>query len=94
MICSGRSSNIAGLPNSTDDFRNGSSSAIWGPGRALPITPKKRKYRARSEVSASGLGCVKTRTDLVILPSGGRIFAFFCSERDHKPQNPGCRHTA
>jgi len=26
--------------------------------------------------------------------SGGQISAFFCSERDHKPQNSGCSHTA
>jgi hypothetical protein len=28
------------------------------------------------------------------MSSGGRIFAFFCSERDHKPQNFGCGYTA
>src|SRR5271167_1834180 len=28
------------------------------------------------------------------MPSEGRIFAFFCSERDHKPQNSGCGYTA
>src|ERR1700681_1831351 len=28
------------------------------------------------------------------MPSGGRNFAFFCSERDHKPQNSGCGYTA
>jgi hypothetical protein len=28
------------------------------------------------------------------MPSAGRIFAFFCSERDHKPQNSRCSHTA
>jgi hypothetical protein len=27
------------------------------------------------------------------MPSEGRIFAFFCSERDHKPQNSGCGYT-
>jgi hypothetical protein len=33
-------------------------------------------------------------SDLVVMPSGGRIFAFFCSARDHKPQNSGCVYTA
>jgi hypothetical protein len=28
-------------------------------------------------------GCAKTKSDLVVMPSGGRIFAFFCSARDH-----------
>src|SRR5258708_5095697 len=44
-------------------------------------------------LSASGPGCVKTKSDLVVMPSEGRIFAFFCSERDHKPQNSGCGYT-
>jgi hypothetical protein len=39
-------------------------------------------------------GCAKTKTDLVVMSSGGRIFVFFCSERDHKPQNCGCGYTA
>src|SRR5712692_547112 len=39
------------------------------------------------------LGCVKTKPDLVVMPSEGRMFAFFCSERDHKPQNSGCGYT-
>jgi hypothetical protein len=36
---------------------------------------------------------VKTKSDLVVMPSEERIFAFFCSERDHKPQNSGCGYT-
>jgi len=36
-----------------------------------------------------GLGCVKTKSDLVVMPSGGRIFAFFCSERDPVFTQPG-----
>ena len=43
--------------------------------------------------SAAGPGCAKTKSDLVVTPSGGRIFAFFCFERDHKPQNSGCGYT-
>jgi hypothetical protein len=44
--------------------------------------------------SATEPGRVKTKTDLVIMPSGGRIFAFIFSARDHRPQNSGCSHTA
>jgi hypothetical protein len=28
-------------------------------------------------MAAYGLGCVKTKSDLVLMPGGGRIFAFF-----------------
>jgi hypothetical protein len=28
------------------------------------------------------------------MSNGGRFFALFCSERDHKPQNSGCGYTA
>jgi hypothetical protein len=45
-------------------------------------------------MSAQGLGRVKTKSNLVVALSGGGIFAFFCSERDHKPQNSGCGYTA
>jgi hypothetical protein len=45
-------------------------------------------------MSQLGLGCAKTKTDLVVMPSGRQIFAFFSSERDHKPQNSRCSHTA
>src|SRR5277367_1114879 len=38
-------------------------------------------------------GRVRTKSDLVVMPSEGRVFAFFCSERDHKPQNSGCGYT-
>jgi hypothetical protein len=41
-----------------------------------------------------GLGCAKTKTDFALMPSGRRIFAIFCSERNHKPQYCGCGHTA
>src|SRR4029077_4574503 len=37
-----------------------------------------------------GLGRVKTKSNLVVALSGGGILAFFCFERDHKPQNSGC----
>ena len=45
-------------------------------------------------MSQLGLGCAKTKSDLVVMQSEGRIFIFFCSQRDHKPQNFGCSHTA
>jgi hypothetical protein len=41
-----------------------------------------------------GLGRVKTKSNLVVALSGGGIFAFFCSERDHMPQNSGYGYTA
>jgi hypothetical protein len=37
---------------------------------------------------------VRKRIRFVVMPTEGRIFAFFCFERDHKPQNSGCRYTA
>src|SRR5262249_29675567 len=43
--------------------------------------------------SAQGLGRVKTKSDLVIAPSGRQIFAFFCSPHDHRGQNSGCDYT-
>ena len=45
-------------------------------------------------MSALGLGCVKTKSDLVVMPSGRQIFAFFCSQRDRIAQNSGCGYTA
>jgi len=50
------------------------------------------KWGGRME-AALGPGCVKTKSDLVVMPSEGQIFALFCSERDHKPQNSGCVYT-
>src|SRR5262245_10073231 len=41
-----------------------------------------------------GLGRVKTKSDLVVVPSGRQIFAFFCSPHDHRAQNSGCGYTA
>ena len=40
-----------------------------------------------------GLGRVKTKSDLVVMPSGRQIFAFFCSPRDRRAQNSGCDYT-
>src|SRR6202035_348394 len=48
----------------------------------------------RAPMSQLGLGCAKTKSDLVVMSSAGRIFAFFCCEPDHEPQNFGCGHTA
>jgi hypothetical protein len=44
--------------------------------------------------SGWGLGCAKTKSDLVLMPSERQVFAFFCSAPDHRPQNSGCSHTA
>src|SRR5262249_31396367 len=49
---------------------------------------------AGSAMSVTGLGCVKTKSDLVVMPSGRQIFAFFCSSHDHRAQNSGCGYTA
>jgi hypothetical protein len=52
------------------------------------------KERGLAAMSLSDLGRVKTKSNLVVALSGGGIFAFFCSGRDHKPQNSGCGYTA
>jgi hypothetical protein len=38
-------------------------------------------------------GCAKTKSDLVVMPSGRPIFAFFCSPHDRRAQNSGCDYT-
>jgi len=43
---------------------------------------------------ANDPGCVKTKSDLVVMPSGGRIFVFFRSAHDHRAQNSRCGYTA
>ena len=48
----------------------------------------------RCPMSALGLGRVKTKSDLVVMPSGRQIFAFFCSPHDRRAQNSGCGYTA
>jgi hypothetical protein len=40
-----------------------------------------------------GLGRVKTKSDLVVMPGGRQIFAIFCSPRDRRAQNSGCGYT-
>src|ERR1700730_9322491 len=40
-------------------------------------------------MTASGLGRVKTKSDLIVMPSGRQIFAFFCSPHDHRTKIPG-----
>ena len=45
-------------------------------------------------MTALGPGCVKTKSDLVVMPSGGRIFVFFRSAHDHRAQNSSCGYTA
>jgi hypothetical protein len=37
--------------------------------------------------------CVKTKSDLVVMPSGRQIFAFFCSPHHCRAQNSGCDYT-
>src|SRR5262249_26897522 len=60
---------------------------------AGPGIPRS-EYMRRRLMSESGLGCVKTKSDLVVMPSGRQIFAFFCSSHDHRAQNSGCGYTA
>jgi hypothetical protein len=45
-------------------------------------------------MSDLGIGRVKTKSDLVVVPSGRQIFAFFYSLRDRRAQNSGCGYTA
>src|ERR1700730_18888183 len=45
-------------------------------------------------MSAWGLGCAKTQSDLVVMPCRRRIFVFACTARDHRPQNYWCVYTA
>jgi hypothetical protein len=52
------------------------------------------RRRAHAETDATDPGCVETKSDLVVMPSGGRIFALFCSARVHKPQNSGRVYTS
>jgi hypothetical protein len=40
-------------------------------------------------MSAPGLGCVKTKSDFVIVPSGRQIFSFFYPPHRHRAQIPG-----
>ena len=42
-------------------------------------------------MSAPGLGRVKTKSDLVVTPSGRQIFAFFCAPHDHRAPISGVR---
>jgi hypothetical protein len=58
---------------------------ITGP--FAPITATTVSVR----MSAVGLGRVKTKSDLVVVPSGRQIFAFFYSPRDRRAQNSGVR---
>ena len=39
-------------------------------------------------MSVPGLGCAKTKSDLVVMPRGRRIFTFFRSPHDHRPPFP------
>jgi hypothetical protein len=79
--------------------------AALGPGDTLIVTRLDRLARSIGTYSiplmqsarlapASGPGCAKTRSDLVVMLCGARISALFCSPRDHSPQNSGCICTA
>src|ERR1700733_6127468 len=53
---------------------------------ALPAVARAQTY--------PGPGRVKTKSDLVPMPSGGRIFVFFSSAHGRRAQNSGCGYTA
>jgi hypothetical protein len=46
-------------------------------GAVRQVHPRKQPPRPTVVASDSGPGCAKTKSDLVVMPSGGRIFAFF-----------------
>jgi hypothetical protein len=51
--------------------------------------------RSRGQLTSEmGLGRVKRKSDLVVMPSGRQIFAFVCSPHDHRAQKSGCGYTA
>ena len=57
----------------------------WGAVRRSEIFPP---------MSVQGLGRVKTKSELVVIPSGRQIFGFCCSPHGHRAQNCGCDYTA
>ena len=65
-------------------------------GRLIQLSAKKVTCSHPIEVTAVGttsglgLGCAKTKSDLVVMPSGRQIFAFFRSPHNRRPQNSGC----
>src|SRR5215475_14194961 len=54
----------------------------------LPHRLAKRAPPTQSE-SGPGLGCVKTKSDLVVMPSGRQIFPFFALRITTEPKIPG-----
>ena len=59
---------------------------------ALPIRViLSRNTTAQTAIPAAGMvrGCAKTKSDLVVMPSGRQIFAFFCSPHDHRVMGGG-----
>ncbi len=64
--------------------------------RAVPsrqLNPRNRTHRPAGVASALGPGRVKTQSDLVVMPRGAPISAFFCFPRDRTPQNSWCAFT-
>ena len=67
--------------------------------RAASRLTEVHRPRARQAVDVVGApaydpGCVKTRSDLVVMPCGARIFAFIRSPCAHTPQKSWCAFTA
>ena len=62
--------------------------------RASALGSTIRKAHSEQIFSASPPGRVKTKSDLVVIPCGAGIFAFFRSPCGHMPQNSWCIFTA
>ena len=74
----------------------GSRTAVWRFFQRHSIRAYPHYPRSFQLFQACRL-CVKSTgicSNLGVALSGGGIFAFFCSERDHKPQNSGWGYTA
>src|SRR5208337_165356 len=82
------------MATSSSTLRGRQSGADLKPPQAAVVSGMAHRLCDAAWTSAVGLGCAKTKSDLVLMPSGRQVFAFFCSAPDHRPQNSGCSHTA
>jgi len=72
--------------------QNNVREAEIGPGVLIRNVPEMK--RIRTQMSAGGPGRVKTRSDLVVMPCGARIFELIRSPCVHTPQKSWCAFTA
>jgi len=54
-----------------------------------PLLGRKRTYRRSQLTFENDRGRVKTKSDLVVMPSGRQIFAFFALRVTVEPKIPG-----